>query len=75
VHDDLVALVERMLELNRRLQGAVGREREELEKKIERMDGEINGLVYRLMTLRWKNKSSWRLKHEATWATHSRASC
>jgi hypothetical protein len=36
-----VALVERMLELNRRLRDAVGREREELERKIARMDGEL----------------------------------
>jgi len=51
MHDDLVALVERMLELNRRLRDAVGRGREELERKIERTDGEIDELVYKLYGL------------------------
>jgi hypothetical protein len=40
--------VERMLELNKRLKDAVGREREELERKIERTDGEIDELVHHL---------------------------
>jgi len=40
-HDDLVALVERMLELNKRLERTVGREREELERRIEGTDGEM----------------------------------
>jgi len=51
MHDDLVALVERMLELNKRLKDAVGRERGELERKIERTDREIDELVYRLYGL------------------------
>ena len=51
MHDDLVALVERMLELNKRLRDAVGREREELERRIERTDREIDELVYRLYGL------------------------
>ncbi len=46
LHDDLVALVERMLKLNKRLKDAVERER-----KIERTDGEIDALVYRLYGL------------------------
>jgi len=50
LHDDLVALVEKMLELNKRLKDAVG-EREELERKIERTDGEIDELVYKLYRL------------------------
>ena len=40
-----------MLELNKRLKGAVGREREELERRIKRMDREIDELVYRLYGL------------------------
>ena len=44
MHDDPVALVERMLELNKRL-------REELERRIERTDREIDELVYRLYGL------------------------
>ena len=40
-----------MLELNKRLKGAVGREREELERRIKRTDGDIDELVYRLYGL------------------------
>jgi len=40
-----------MLELNKRLKEAVGRERKELERKTERMDGQIDELVYRLYGL------------------------
>ena len=47
----LVAPVERMLELNKRLKDAVGREREELERRIERTDREIDELVYELYGL------------------------
>ena len=49
IPDDLVALVERMLELNKRLKDAVGRE--ELERRLERADREIDELVYRLYGL------------------------
>ena len=54
VHDDLVALVERMLKLNKRLRETVGREREELERKIEKTDAEIDALVYELYGLTGK---------------------
>jgi len=40
-----------MLELNKRLERTVGREREELERRIEGTDGEIDELVYRLYGL------------------------
>ena len=40
MHDDLVALVERMLEMNRQLRETVGREREEMGRK----GGEIDEL-------------------------------
>ena len=40
-----------MLELNKRLKDAVGRERGELERRIERTDREIDELVYRLYGL------------------------
>ena len=46
-----MVLVERVPGLNKRLKGAVGREREELERKIERTDGEIDELVYELYGL------------------------
>ena len=54
IYDDLVAPVERMLELNKRLKDAVGREREELERKIEKTDAEIDALVYELYGLTGK---------------------
>jgi len=53
-HGDLVALVERMLELNKRLapvRDTYGYEREELLREIERTDKEIDDLVYDLYGL------------------------
>ena len=46
-----------MLELNKRLKGAVGREREELERSVERTDREIDELVYRLYGLTEEEKA------------------
>lgn len=48
MHDDLVALVERMLDLHKRLKGAVGEEEKDLERQIARTDGQIDDLVYQL---------------------------
>ena len=48
LHDDLVALVDVMLSLQQRLQKAVGAERDQLDRQIEKTDREIDGLVYRL---------------------------
>lgn len=48
LHDDLIALVDVMLALHLRVQKAVGAEREQLQRQIEKTDREINGLVYRL---------------------------
>lgn len=53
-HDDLVALVDRMLELNKRLapiRDVYGYERDELVKEIGRTDKEIDNLVYDLYGL------------------------
>ena len=47
----MVAPVKRMLELNKRLRETVRREGEELERRIERTDREIDELVYRLYGL------------------------
>ncbi|MBI5167258.1 MAG: restriction endonuclease subunit M, partial [candidate division NC10 bacterium] len=48
LHDDLVALVDVMLTLHQRLQKAVGAEREQLQRQIEKTDREIDWLVYKL---------------------------
>ena len=48
LHDDLVALVDVILFLHKRIPQAVGAEREQLQRQIEKTDGEIAGLVYRL---------------------------
>jgi len=48
MHDDLVALVERMLDLHKRLKEAVGEEKKDLERQIARADRKIDGLVYEL---------------------------
>lgn len=53
-HDDLVALVDRMLELNKRLapiRNTACSEREELLREIKRTDEEIDNLVYDLYGL------------------------
>jgi hypothetical protein len=54
MHDKLVALVERMLELNKRLapiRNTYSNERDELTREIERTDKEIDNLVYDLYGL------------------------
>ena len=54
MHDDLVALVDKMLELNKRLapiRNTSSGERDELLQEIERTDAEINQKVYELYGL------------------------
>jgi hypothetical protein len=54
MHDDLVALVDKMLELNRRLspiRNTPCNEHDELLREIERTDKEIDNLVYDLYGL------------------------
>jgi type I restriction-modification system DNA methylase subunit len=51
MHDDLVALVERMLDLHKRLKDAVGEEKKDLERQIARTDRQIDDLVYQLYGL------------------------
>jgi len=48
MHDDLVAMVERMLDLHKRLKDAKGEEERNLERQIARTDGQIDKLVYEL---------------------------
>ena len=54
MHDDLVALVDKMLELNNRLapiRNTPCNERDELFREINRTDNEIDSLVYDLYGL------------------------
>jgi len=48
MHDDLVALVERMLDLHKRLKDAKGEEKKGLERQVARTDRKIDNLVYQL---------------------------
>ncbi len=48
LYDDLVALVDVMLALHRRIQQTVGAEKEQLQRQIEKTDREIDTLVYKL---------------------------
>jgi type I restriction-modification system DNA methylase subunit len=48
LHDDLVALVDVMLDLNKRIQTARGREKDQIQRQIEKTDNEIDEIVYKL---------------------------
>jgi hypothetical protein len=50
-HDKMVSLVERMLELHKKLPDATGGDKAQIEQLIARTDREIDGLVYRLYDL------------------------
>ncbi len=59
LHDDLVALVDRMLELNKRLapiRNTPSGERDKLLKEIQRTDAEIDQKVYELYGLTEEEK-------------------
>ena len=61
IHDDLVALVDRMLELNKRLapiRNTPCNERDELLRQIGRTDREIDNLVYDLYGLTAKERKT-----------------
>jgi type I restriction-modification system DNA methylase subunit len=48
LHDDLVALVEVMLDLNKKIQSAKGSAKELIQKEITKTDNKIDDLVYKL---------------------------
>ncbi len=48
LHDDLVALVDVMLNLNKKIQTAKGNEKEQIQRQIEKTDGEIDEIVHEL---------------------------
>ncbi len=51
LHDDLVALVDVTLELNKKIPTARGSERDQIQTQIERTDKEIDEIVYRLYNI------------------------
>ena len=48
LHDDLVALVDILLDLNKKVQTAKGSEEEQIQRQIEKTDQEIDEIVYKL---------------------------
>jgi hypothetical protein len=51
LHDDLVALVDVMLDLNKKIQIARGSKKDQIQRQIEETDREIDNLVYRLYAI------------------------
>ncbi|MEM2915416.1 MAG: hypothetical protein QXH91_08485, partial [Candidatus Bathyarchaeia archaeon] len=51
LHDELVALVDVMLDLNKKIQTARGTEKEQIRRQIEKTDREIDELVYKLYNI------------------------
>lgn len=51
IHDDIVRLVNEMLNLNKKIQTAKGNERQQIQRQIEKIDREIDELVYKLYDL------------------------
>jgi hypothetical protein len=47
-HRDLVALVDIMLNLNKKIQTAKGNQKEQIQRQIEKTDREIDKIVYKL---------------------------
>ena len=48
LHDELVALVDVMLDLQRKMQAAKGNEEGRIQRQIEKTDREIDDMVYKL---------------------------
>ncbi len=48
LHDDLVALVDEALDLNKKIRSAKGSEKQQIQRQIDKTDREIDELVYRL---------------------------
>ena len=48
LHDKIVALVDVMLDLNKKIQTARGNEKDQLQSQIDKTDREIDDLVYKL---------------------------
>ena len=50
-HDDLVALVDVMLDLNKKIQTAKGSQKDQIQRQIEKTDKEIDDIVYKLYNI------------------------
>jgi hypothetical protein len=48
IHDELTVLVNEILKLNKKIQTAKGREKEQIQRQIDKTDREIDNQVYRL---------------------------
>jgi adenine-specific DNA-methyltransferase len=48
IHDNLVALVDVMLDLNKKIQTAKGSQKDQIQRQIEKTDKEIDEIVYKL---------------------------
>ena len=48
LHDDLVALVDVMLDLNKKIQSAKGSAKDQIQRQIDKTDREIDDIVYEL---------------------------
>jgi len=55
-HDELVSLVGIILELNKRIQSAKGSEKEQIQRQIEKIDKEIDEIVYKLYEITEEEK-------------------
>jgi type I restriction-modification system DNA methylase subunit len=56
LHDDLVALVDVMLDLNKKIQTAKGSKKEQIQRQIEKTDKEIDEIVYKLYGITEKER-------------------
>ncbi len=56
LHDDLVALVDVMLDLNKRIQTVKGSQRDQIQRQIEKTDKEIDEIVYKLYNITEEEK-------------------
>jgi hypothetical protein len=56
LHDDLVALVDVMLDLNKKIQTAKGSQKDQIQRQIEKTDREIDETVYKLYGIKEEEK-------------------
>jgi hypothetical protein len=56
LHDDLVALVDVMLNLNKKIQTTKGSRKEQIQRQIEKTDREIDDMVYELYGITEKER-------------------
>ncbi len=64
LHDTLVALVNVMLDLNKKIQTAKGSEKDQIQRQIEKTDKEIDDLVYKLYGITEEERKTIELNYE-----------